>query len=327
MPLVSTRIFGTVVARGRCDQSQLQSCHTLIMSLTKPHATTGLTRSIRSSRLRVAGVVLAAGAVLVSTSPSLAAVRSVRPHHQTSLSSKVAYPLGILDRREPSGLAPPGPRAMRGYVLSYRSEFRSRSLPSGWGKFAGVPSGDAGSEWAPSHVRTGGAMARLLTYRDPKFHSNWVSGGMCQCQQGHLYGAFFVRSRVTGPGPDEALLLWPTAPVWPPEVDLNESAYSTHSSSWTVHYGHGNAFEQGTHNFNLERWHTWGVIWTSRSLTFTMDGREWGRVTNYSEIPHQPMTLDIDQQTRCNVPASWAACPRHEATLQVNWVEEYRPAG
>jgi hypothetical protein len=241
--------------------------------------------------------------------------------------SKLVYPLGIPDRHEPSGLAPPGPRALRGYVLSYRSEFRSKLLPSGWGKFNGVPSGDAGSEWAPSHVQTGGAMARLLTYRDPKFHGNWVSGGMCQCEQGHLYGAFFVRSRVTGPGPDEAELLWPVAHVWPPEVDLNESAYATNSTSWTVHFGTGNAFVQGTHSFNLERWHTWGVIWTPRALTFTMDGREWGRVTKYGEIPHQPMTLDIDQQTRCNVPASWAACPKHEATLQVNWVAEYRPAG
>ena len=216
---------------------------------------------------------------------------------------------------------------MRGYVLSYRNDFTSASLPSDWGKFAGVPSGDAGSQWAPSHVQTGGGIARLLTYRDPKFGGSWVSGGMCQCNKGRLYGAFFVRSRVTGPGPDEAELLWPVAPVWPPEVDLNESAYATNSSSWTVHYGSGNAFQQGTHSFNLERWHTFGVIWTQRSLTFSMDGRLWGRITNYAEVPHQAMTLDIDQQTRCNVPASWAACPKHPATLQVDWVAEYRPAG
>ena len=149
---------------------------------------------------------------------------------------------------------------------------------------------------------------------------------MCQCKKALLYGAFFVRSRVTGPGPDEAELLWPIAPTWPPEVDLNESAYATNATSWTVHYGSGNAFVQGTHSFNLERWHTFGVIWTPRSLTFTMDGRLWGRITNYNEIPHQPMTLDIDQQTRCNVPASWAACPKHPATLQVDWVAEYSPA-
>ena len=280
------------------------------------------------SRLRVAGVVIAAGAVLLSAAPSLAALQSSRAHHRHSTAlGKAVYPLGIPSRREPSGLAPPGPRALRGYVLSYRSNFRSPVLPSEWGKFAGIPSGDAGSEWAPSHVLTGGGVIRLTTYRDPNFGGHWVSGGMCLCKKGMLYGAIFVRSRVTGPGPDEAELLWPVAPVWPPEVDLSESAYSTHSTSWTVHYGSGNAFEQGTHHFNLERWHTWGVIWTRKSLTFTMDGRQWGRITNYGEIPHQPMTLDIDQQTRCNVPASWSACPKHQATLQVNWVAEYRPAG
>jgi hypothetical protein len=218
---------------------------------------------------------------------------------------------------------------MRGYVLSYRNDFSHRVLPSEWGKFAGVPSGDSGSEWAPSHVLAGGGVVRLSTYRDPKFGGRWVSGGMCQCGQGQgrLYGAFFVRSRVSGPGPDEAELLWPVAPAWPPEVDLNESAFATNSTSWTVHYGNGNAFAQGTHSFNLERWHTWGVIWTARSLTFSMDGRLWGRTTNYAEIPHQPMTLDIDQQTRCNVPASWAACPHHRATLEIDWVAEYRAAG
>ncbi len=216
---------------------------------------------------------------------------------------------------------------MRGYVLSYRNDFSHRGLPSEWGKFNGVPSGDSGSEWAPSHVLTGGGVVRLTTYRDPRFGGRWVSGGMCECKHGFLYGAMFVRSRVSGPGPDEAELLWPVAPVWPPEVDLNESAFATNSSSWTVHYGKGNAFVQGSHSFDLERWHTWGVIWTPRSLTFSMDGRLWGRITNHGEIPHQPMTLDIDQQTRCNVPASWAACPKHRATLEIDWVAEYRPGG
>lgn len=284
---------------------------------------------MRSRRLHVTVVVVALAAVLLSTSPSSAAPRVARVHpaRTTPLGAKVVFPLGIRDRREPSGLAPPGAHALRGYVMSYRNDFTSRRLSSEWGKFNGVPSGDAGSEWAPSHVLTGGGVVRLATYRDPRFGGNWVSGGMCQCKKGFLYGAVFVRSRVTGPGPDEAELLWPVAPMWPPEVDMNESAYATDSTSWTVHYGSGNAFQQGTHTFNLERWHTWGVIWTRRSLTFTMDGRQWGRITNYGEISHQAMTLDIDQQTRCNVPASWAACPKHEATLQVDWVAEYRPVG
>ena len=251
----------------------------------------------------------------------------MHPARITPLGKRVVFPFGVPDRREPSGLAPPGARAMRGYVMSYRQDFGAKTLPAEWGKFNGVPSGDAGSQWAPSHVQIGGGIIRLQTYRDPKFGNNWVSGGMCQCRKGRLYGAFFVRSRVTGPGPDEADLLWPVAPVWPPEVDFNESAYATNSTSWTVHYGSGNAFTQGTHGFNLMRWHTWGVIWTPRSLTFTMDGRSWGRITNYGEIPHQPMTLDIDQQTRCNVPASWAACPTHPATLQIDWVAEYAPIG
>ena len=94
-----------------------------------------------------------------------------------------------------------------------------------------------------------------------------------------------------------------------------------------MHYGGNDTVVHGSTGTNLLGWHTWGVIWTARSIRFLVDGHVWGAVTKRSEIPHQPMTLDIDQQTRCNVPASWAACPKHEATLQVNWVAEYRPAG
>lgn len=196
-------------------------------------------------------------------------------------------------------------------------------MPKNWGKFAGQPAGNKTSYWAPSHVVVGGGMVRLLTYRDPRFKGKWVSGGICDCKLKAKYGAFFVRSRVTGPGPDEDELLWPVANVWPPEVDFNESAYSAHSTSWTVHFGTGSAFVQKSHTFNLERWHTWGVIWTASSLTFTIDGVPWGVITNRAEVPQQPMTLDIDQEARCVPGLSWAACPTHRASLQINWVAEF----
>jgi beta-glucanase (GH16 family) len=168
-------------------------------------------------------------------------------------------------------------------------------------------------------------MVRLVAYRDPAFHNAWVTGGMCQCSpgSGHTYGAYFVRSRVTGPGPDENELLWPVAPVWPPEVDLNEMGGPATSTSWTVHYGTGYAQIQGTRSFNMLRWHTWGVIWTPRSLTFTIDGHPWGRITNVGQIPHQAMTLDIQQETYCGH-AVVNACPTHPVALQVDWVAEYR---
>ena len=41
-----------------------------------------------------------------------------------------------------------------------------------------------------------------------------------------------------------------------------------------------------------------------------------------SEIPAQPMTLDLTQQTWC---ASFWACPTAPQSLQVDWVAEYQP--
>ena len=217
-------------------------------------------------------------------------------------------------------MAPPGPNALPGYHQIYKTDFLGTTLPKGWGKFEGIPKGDPGSRWAFSHVLLGGGMVRLVTYRDPRFNDQWTTGGISQYSLGRAYGAYFVRSRATGPGPDENELLWPVAPVWPPEVDMNEMGFNPHSTSWTVHYGHGNTFVQTTRTFDMERWHTWGLIWTPTSLTFTMDGKSWGRLTNTAEIPHQKMMFDVQQQIWCS---PRLACPTHPASLQIDWVAEY----
>lgn len=231
---------------------------------------------------------------------------------------KATYPVGVPDPKEPSGVAPPLATAMPGYARTYVTEFTGTALPRAWEKFQGEPQGAAGDDWLPSHVIVGGHLVRLLTYREGH---RWVSGGMCLCALPHqTYGAYFVRSRITGPGPDENELLWPVAHVWPPEVDFNESEYSTNRTSWTVHYGTGSAFIQGTQTINLTRWHTFGVIWTPTELTFTVDGVVWGHTTAPAVIPHQPMTLDIDQEARCIPGYKWNACPTGEATMQINWV-------
>jgi hypothetical protein len=271
---------------------------------------------------------MAAGALLgpiLSTSWSTAATTMRAASRPNTHKAPATFPAGIRDLREPSGEAPPGPRALRGYVLTYQQDFNGRILPSGWGKFTGVPSGNPGSAWAGSHVLMGGGMVRAVAYRDPRHGNRWITGGLCQCGpgQGHRYGAYFIRSRVTGPGPDENELLWPVAHVWPPEIDLNEMGGPATSTSWTVHYGSGYRQVQGTRSFRMTRWHTWGVIWTPRLLTFTIDGHVWGRVTNVHEIPHQAMTLDIQQETYCGGGTVYA-CPTHIVALQVDWVAEYR---
>ena len=243
---------------------------------------------------------------------------SSRRAASSGASCDAEYPVGIRDRAEPSGIAPPPANALAGYHRTYATDFGGTALPKGWGTFDGIPMGDNQSQWRPSHVIVSGGLVRLIASKDAA--GQWITGGIGQFDLGRAYGAYFVRSRVTGPGPDQNEMLWPVAPVWPPEVDFNEMGYSTTSTSWTVHYGHGSAFVQTTRSFNMERWHTWGLIWTPTSMTFTIDGRSWGVLTNYAEIPHQKMTLDVQQQVWCHPDL---ACPKRASAIEVDWVAEY----
>jgi beta-glucanase (GH16 family) len=72
----------------------------------------------------------------------------------------------------------------------------------------------------------------------------------------------------------------------------------------------------------MTQWHTWGVVWTPTSITYTVDGHAWNSFTNASEVPDVPMTLDLQQQTWCGATPAWA-CPSTPQSMQVDWVAEY----
>jgi len=232
------------------------------------------------------------------------------------------YPVGALNEADPSGRVPPGASEMAGYTLDYVNDFTGTSLPTGWAAYDGVPSGDPGGQFASSHVSVSGGLLRLSTWRDSAYANQWATGGVCQCGLGRTYGAYFVRSRVTGPGPTAVELLWPVAPTWPPEIDFSETRGVTSGTSATLHYGSTNQAIQRSLTIDMSEWHTWGVIWTPTSITYTVDGTTWGTVDTASEIPSQPMTLDLQQQTWC---ASGWACPSDPQSLLVDWVAEYAP--
>lgn len=290
------------------------------LSTNTSRATTG-SLCHRARRLSVCASALVAASLLIVTTPSGAASdKGPRATHRAHHVAHLAFPHGVRAMWEPSGQAPPPPNALKGYRRTYLTDFRGHTLPKGWGTFAGLPQGDNQSRWLPSHVIVSSGVVRLVASKDAALRGKWVTGGISQYSVGRTYGAYFIRSRVTGPGPDQNEMLWPVAHVWPPEVDFNEMGNSTSSTSWTVHFGHGSTFVQNTRRFNMERWHTWGVIWTPRSMTFTIDGRSWGRLTNWGAIPHQKMMLDVQQQVWCQ---PRLACPTRASALVIDWVEEY----
>jgi ABC-type phosphate transport system substrate-binding protein len=229
-------------------------------------------------------------------------------------------PDGVPDGSEPSGEAPPGANAMTGYALAYSTDFTGSSLPRGWSAYSGTPSGDPGGQFGSAHAVVGAGMLSLNTWEDPAYNNEWVTGGVCDCGNSPTYGAFFVRSRVTGSGPTSVELLYPNS-GWPPEVDFYETAGGTSQNVATVHWGSSNSQYHSYANADLTQWHTWGVIWTATSITYTLDGQVFDTVTDSeAQLPNVPMHLALQQQTWC---ASGWACPTVPASMQVDWVVEF----
>jgi len=264
------------------------------------------------------GLALSAVVLLALESPQPRATLSSPA--TTILSSRPVFPIGTVSPRAPSKTSPPGPHALAGYKLSYVTNFPGSSLPPGWVKFTGVPGGDKGAHFSPSHVVVGRGMLQLNTWRDPAYHNGWVSGGLCQCGLKYTYGAFFVRSRITGAGPNEVQLLWPANNAWPPEIDFYETGDKDNSTSWTLHYGSNNSFVQQTLKTDQTAWHTWGVIWAPDRITYTIDGRSWGSFTGSYAIPTVPMTLDLQQRPGCSLGPVCTSVPE---SMLVDWVAEY----
>lgn len=230
------------------------------------------------------------------------------------------YPVGVANPHEPSGLAPPGVAALAGYTRSYTTDFPGRTLPSGWLPFTGVPGGDPGGHFAANHVAVHDGLLQLSTWRDKNFGMHWVTGGLCQCGLAKTYGAYLVRSRITGAGPNESQLLWPASNTWPPEIDFNETGPTDISTSWTVHWGQQDNFAQQTLHINVTQWHTWGVVWTPHRITFLVDGRQWGSIDVQGSVPTQAMTLDLQQRAGCG---TGFVCPTKPRSMLVDWVAEY----
>ncbi|HWD96531.1 MAG TPA: glycoside hydrolase family 16 protein [Acidimicrobiales bacterium] len=264
-----------------------------------------------------AGVIV--DIALTSTSISPSTVVSIP---NTTGTQPPPYPIGVTNKAEASGMGPPGAAAMPGYKMTYSTNFPGRKVPAGWIIYHGEPMSDPGAQFGSAHVAVRNGMLELNTWRDPHYQNRWVTGGLCQCGVAKRYGAYFVRSRITGGGASAVQLLWPQTNDWPPEVDFNETGGQIASTSATVHYGPTNAIYQSELSINMLAWHTWGVIWTPSSITYTVDGVVWATVsTRSAQIPDVPMHLALQQQTWCQ---EGRLCPAAPVSMLVNWVTEYQ---
>jgi outer membrane protein OmpA-like peptidoglycan-associated protein len=244
---------------------------------------------------------------------------------KATIASHVATTIGLAmgktDPAQPSGEAPMAANALPGYTQTYVNDFTGTTLPPGWDVFTGTASGDTGSQFGAAHVTVANGLLSLNTWQDPSYGNQWVTGGLCQCGTPLTYGAFFVRSRVTGPGPTIVELLWPLA-NWPPEIDFNETDGTTIGTTATDIWAQNGGQNQIPLDVDMTQWHTWGVVWTPTSILYTIDGKVWGQFDVAADIPHQPMTLHVQQQTWCSYNY---ACPTAAQSAQIDWIAEYSP--
>lgn len=209
-------------------------------------------------------------------------------------------------------------------------EFSGTSLPPGWIAYSGQPGGDGYGYWDPSNLTVSGGELHFGTSWDAA-KGLYSSAGVYTGQVG-TYGEYLVRMK----GDDEpglaftdVALLWPTANVWPPEIDFYEDAGGTRSGmAATLHAGpNGNncCFIQNPLAVNATQWHTYGIIWTPNSITYTVDGSVWATVTASqlsppAQWPNQPMVLDLQSE---NIGPAQPSGPIE--TMTVAWVAIYRP--
>jgi hypothetical protein len=246
----------------------------------------------------------------------------------TTTDPATPWPVGVADSSEVSGYAPPAAAALSGYTQGQVVDFSGlSSLPAGWDAYSGAPSGDPGGQFGSAHSVVGDGMLSLNTWQDPAYGGEWVTGGVCDCGFAPTYGAFFVRSRVTGAGPTNVELLWPQSNDWPPEVDFNETDGAATATTATIHWGADNSqYHSSLNDIDMSQWHTWGVIWTPTTITYTVDGQVWASVSSSeAQIPDVPMHLALQQQTWCGVTPAWA-CPTAPESMEINWVAVYTPS-
>lgn len=285
----------------------------------KNSAATGSSVSRRDTKLAFVTVLIAFAAV---TSALVVSWRSGHLTGRSLANERVTYPVGQVDHSEPSGLAPPGANSFPGFKEVYVNDFSGRSIPKGWNAFSGKPGGSPGGQFAVSHLKVVGGELTLNTWRDPAYGGKWVTAGLCQCGMTRIYGAYFVRSRITGGGANEVQLLWPATNAWPPEVDFNESGGDIRRTTATLHYGGANLITQNTVYIDMLKWHTWGVVWTSQGVTYVVDGKVWGSVKEPQAVPSVKMRLDLEQRTQCLLHAQ---CPKAPVSMLVDWVAEFVP--
>ncbi len=241
----------------------------------------------------------------------------------------------VQSRSDPSGVAMPMGN-LPGWQLTYSQDFHGTTLPSGWGAYRGDPGGDSYGYWDPANVTVSNGELHLRTTAndDPQRSNTASTGGVSFYGNPQTYGMYLVRMKADY---EPALqisniaLLWPAdGNTWPPEMDFYEDEGGSRGGfTASLHPGPDGddcCVIRHTLSIAATQWHTYGIIWTPTSITYTIDGRPWGvvqksQVSAPGEWPSIPMNLDLQSQNLGPAQPDGSI-----ETMTVAWVAEYAPS-
>lgn len=199
-----------------------------------------------------------------------------------------------------------------------------------WGTYTGMPDGDPGGWFEPSHVVAAKGEMQIKGMRKQTPNGRIYATGGMMAKPSQVYGRYEVRFRMDkGRGIQFNLLLWPSDDSWPPEINFAEdNGKERNGFAATLHYGPPHKTVSRYLKIDTSKWHTAGVEWTPGKLSYLMDGKVWATVEG-SYVPKTPMSLAVQTQAwHCGT--QWAGCPNSstpkEVNLHVDWVVIYARA-
>jgi beta-glucanase (GH16 family) len=188
---------------------------------------------------------------------------------------------------------PPAAAAGQQWQLVAADDF-SGSLAPHWSAYQGGPPCCTATIWRTSEVAVKDGRLVITAQRDRQ--GQWITGGVSAAgwpAAVRTYGKYVARIRVDrGQGISAVALLWPKSNRWPPEIDyyeLSGTDGNRDQETATTHRAPDDAKARSVYRGDLTQWHTVSVEWLPKSITYFVDNKVLGRVTDPSYIPHEPM--------------------------------------
>lgn len=199
----------------------------------------------------------------------------------------------------------------------------------------GIPySNLEGAGYLPSNVGVANGSLRISTSQNnsPGFPQ---STGSVNTNKRFSFKYGYIESRILVPacsGCWPAFWMLPSADHWPPEIDIieffdtSEQVIPYSAVHWPVPGPEKeDLFSQRLQLSDFDNyvgtWHTYGVLWTRRTVQFYVDGHPGPRFDVRSRIPHLPMYPIIQ------LAVGAGHRPADGSTMQVDHVRAWRRAG